>query len=39
VASKGLSKRNKVIRTVFRPIKLADWSEHKHPEHAGLEIS
>jgi hypothetical protein len=29
VASKGLSKRNKVITTVFRPIKLADWSEQK----------
>jgi hypothetical protein len=31
VASKGLRKRNKAIRTVFRPIKLADWSEQKTP--------
>ena len=29
VASKGLPRRNKVVRTVFRPIKLADWSEQK----------
>jgi len=31
VASKGLPKRNMVITTVFRPIKLADWSEQKTP--------
>jgi hypothetical protein len=31
VASKGLPRRNKVVRTVFRPIKLADWSEQKTP--------
>jgi hypothetical protein len=31
VASKGLSRRNKVIRTAFRPIRLADWSEQKTP--------
>jgi hypothetical protein len=31
VASKGLRERNKVIRTAFRPIKLADWSEQKIP--------
>jgi hypothetical protein len=31
VASKGLPRRSKVVRTVFRPIKLADWSEQKIP--------
>ena len=31
VASKGLPRRNKVVRTVFGPIKLADWSEQKTP--------
>ena len=31
VASKGLPRRNKVVGTVFRPIKLADWSEQKIP--------
>jgi hypothetical protein len=31
VALKGLPRRRKGVRTVFRPIKLADWSEQKIP--------
>jgi hypothetical protein len=32
VASKGLPERNKPIKTVFRPIRLADWSDEKVPK-------
>jgi hypothetical protein len=35
VASKGLPRRNKVIRAVLTPIKLADWSEQKTPGACG----
>jgi hypothetical protein len=38
VASKGLAARNKVIRTAFGPIRLADWSEQKMPGRANPEI-
>jgi hypothetical protein len=31
VASKGLPARGKAVRTVFRPIRLADWSDEKIP--------
>jgi hypothetical protein len=31
VASKGLPERNKVIKMVFKPIRLADWSDGKMP--------
>jgi hypothetical protein len=31
VASRGLPKRDKPIRTVFHPVKLADWSETEGP--------